>query len=218
MGPLVHRDLLLAARSPSGWLLGLVFFALFLLLCAVALGGSFSAMRPVAPALIWLAVIFSQLLAFNGLFQTDFDDGTLEQLVLSNVGMLQIVLSKAAVFFICSYLPLLIAIPLAGLGFALSSAAIAGMCLSLVFAAPAVLAYGVMSAAILAGKPQAGFISVLVTVPFLIPVLIFGVAAVDSYPIHGLSSLELRALGGLSLIGCAIGFPAAAAALTANME
>jgi heme exporter protein B len=218
MAPLIQRDLLLAVRTPSTWLLALVFFGLFLLLCAVALGGSFGVMRPLAPALIWLAVIFSQLLAFNGLFRADFEDGTLEQLTLSGMGTLRIVLAKAVVFFLFTYLPLLIAIPLAGFGFALPAPKISGICLSLIFAAPALIAYGVMSGAILAGRPQGGFISVILTVPFIIPVLIFGVAAVDSYPVHGLSSLEFRALGGLSLIGCAIGFPAASAALTANME
>ena len=218
MGALIHRDLRLAFRAPGSWLLGLVFFGLFLLLCAIALGGSFSVMRPLAPALIWLAVIFSQLLAFNGLFQADFEDGSLEQLFLSNIGLFPIILAKAAVFFLCSYLPLLIAIPLAGLGFALPVPTIAGICLSLLFAAPALVAYGVMSGAILVGRPQGGFISVMLTVPFLIPVLIFGLAAVDSYPVHGLSSLEFQALSGLSLIGCAVGFPAAAAALKVNLE
>lgn len=218
MGALIYRDLRLAARSPGAWLLGLIFFGLFLLLCAIALGGSFSVMRPLAPALIWLAVVFSLLLSFNGLFQSDYEDGTLEQLLLSQVGAVQIVLAKAAVFFICAYLPLILAIPLAGLGYALPASTTAGLCLSLLFAAPALIAYGVMSGAVLVGRPQGGFISVLITAPFLIPVLIFGLAAVDSYPLHGLSSPEFRAIAGLSLIGCALGFPAAAAALKANME
>lgn len=215
---LIRRDLTLALRSPAAWLLGILFFTLFLLLCAIALGGTTARLRLLGPALIWLAVIFSQLLAFNTLFQTDYDDGSLELLILSGMSTFQITLAKAALFFICTYLPLLIAVPLAGLGFALSGAQIIGTCLSLLFAAPALISYGVMSGAILGGRPQGGFVSVMITTPFLIPVLIFGVAAVDSYAANGLMGLEFQALAGLSLIGCAIGFPAAAASLSANLE
>lgn len=218
IGPLIRRDMTLALRTPAGWLLGLMFFAVFLLLCAIALGGTFTRLQLLGPALIWLAAIFSQLLTFNTLFQSDFGDGSIEQYIVAGISPLMIVVSKAAVFFIYTFLPLLLAVPLAGLGFGLETPVIIGTCLSLLFAAPALTAYGVMSGAVLAGRPQGGFVSVLMTAPFLIPILIFGVAAIDSYPVHGLSGLEFQALAGLSLIGCAAGLPAASAALSANLE
>ncbi|MGJ8564137.1 MAG: heme exporter protein CcmB [Alphaproteobacteria bacterium] len=218
IAPLLKRELMLMARTPSSWMLGLVFFALFLLLCVIALGGRQSVMQPLAPALIWLAVIFSQLLAFNSVFQSDYEDGSLEQLALSGVGMLRIVLAKAAAFFIFVYLPLLFAIPIAGIGFALSPSTLAAICLSLIFAAPALIAYGVMTAAMMAGRPQSGFLSVIITAPFLVPVLIFGLAAIDNYFVSGITGLEFQALAGLSFIGCALGFPAASAALSTHLE
>lgn len=215
---LIKRELTLMVRTPSTWLLGLVFFALFLFLCVIALGGRMSVMQPLAPALMWLAVIFSQLLAFNTLFQSDYEDGSLEQLVLSGVGTLRIVFAKAIAVSIFVFLPLIIAIPIAGAGFALPAGTLAGTMLSLIYAAPALIAYGIMTAAIMAGRPQSGFLSVIITAPFLVPVLIFGLAAIDSYTVSGLSALEFRALLGLSFIGCAVGFPAASGALSAHLE
>ncbi len=218
MGQMIRREFTLMIRTPGSWLLGIVFFALFLVLCAIALGGDFNRLRPLAPALIWLAIIFSQLLGFNSLFQTDYEDGTLEQLVLSGASPLAITSSKAAAYFMCAYLPLLLAVPLAGLGFDLPIETIAGICLSLLCAAPALIAYGVMTSAIMAGRSGSGFLSVLITTPFIIPLIIFGIAAVDSYPVNGLTSMEFQAILGLSFIGCAAGLPAAAAAITANLE
>ncbi len=218
MWTLIRRDITLIARSPAVWLLGLIFFALFLTLCAIALGGDARFMRPLSPALIWLAVLFSLLLAFNMLFQSDLDDGALEQLVLSGVGTISIVLSRAAAFFVCIFVPLLIAVPLAGIAFTIPAIKITGLMFSLIFAAPALVAYGIMTAAIMAGRPEGSFLSVLITAPLIIPALIFGVAAVDSYAAHGLWGLEFQALAGISLIACAIGFPAAAAAISSNLE
>jgi len=218
MDSLVKRELMLALQNRSQWVMGIVFFGLFLSLCAVALGGELKQLRPLAGALIWLAVLFSMLLAFNSLFQDDYADGTLEQLVLSGIGTHNIVISKMIAFFISTFIPLLIATPLAGISLGLPGENIAGICLSLLFAAPALTAYGVLTGALLAGHQKTSFYSLILTVPFLIPVLIFGLAAIDSYSLSGLNSVAFQALIGLGLIGLAIAVPASAAALSANLE
>lgn len=218
MNALILRDIRLAFKNRASWFIGLIFFALFLSLCAIALGGSLNKMAPLAPALIWLAVIFANLLAFNGLFQADFEDGTLEQIMLSGLGSSKIAICKALSFFVTAYLPILAAVPLAGLAFALPEKTTLNIILALFIAAPALISYGVMTGAIMAGRANAGVFSVILTAPFLIPILIFGLGAVDSYPVHGVMAVEFKALLGLSLIGCAIGIPAAGAALSANTE
>jgi len=88
----------------------------------------------------------------------------------------------------------------------------------LLTAAPALAAYGVMAGALMARRGKGGFLIILISAPFLIPILIFGLAAVDSYLRFGILAFEFRALAGLSLIAMAIGLPAASAALTANIE
>ena len=84
-------------------------------------------------------------------------------------------------------------------------------------AAPALTIYGVLASAILAGR-RGGFLIVLITTPFLIPLLVFGLGIVEAYLNNGFAALEFHALAGLSLIAIAIGIPAAAAALNANLE
>lgn len=215
---LIKRDLILAMRSGGTWLYGLFFFAVFIALCAIALGGAFNVMRPFAPAIIWLAVIFSAMLSFPAIFQSDFEDGNLAQLKISGQSLLGVCTAKAVSFATLSILPLILAAPLAAILFDMPSVNIAAVMLSIGFATPALAIYGLLAGAILAGRQGGGFLIVLITTPFLIPILIFGVEATQSYVQSGLGAVEFRVLIGLSLISIAVGLPAASAALKANLE
>jgi len=215
---IIKRDLTLALRSGGAWLYGLFFFVIFIALTAIALGGSLNLMRPLAPAIIWLAIIFSAVLSFPSIFQSDFQDGNLAQFKLSGVSLIGICTAKAISFATLSILPLLLAALLAALLFDMSGPTLAGTLLSVAMAIPALAIYGVLASAILAGRQGGGFLIVLITTPFLIPLLIFGIEAVESYTITGLLAPELRVLIGLSLIAIAVGLPAASAALKANLE
>ena len=218
MWAIIKRDLILALRSGGAWLYGLFFFAVFIAFSAIALGGSLNVMRPFAPALIWLAVIFSAMLSFPTIFQIDFEDGNIAQLKLTKQSLISLCTTKAISFAALSILPLILATPLAALVFDMPLQNVAGTMISLCLAAPALAIYGVLSSALLAGRQGGGFLIVLITTPFLIPLLIFGIEAIDGYSQSALAAAELRVLIGLSLISIAVGLPAASAALKAQLE
>ena len=218
MRTIVKRDLTLALRSGGAWLHGLFFFSVFIALCAIALGGSLNVMRPFAPALIWLAVIFSAMLSYPAIFQDDYQDGNLAQLKVSGISLVNLCTSKAISFALLSILPILIAIPFAALIFDMSIKTLSATLLSLLIATPALTIYGVLSSAILAGRRGGGFLIVLITTPFIVPLLIFGLEAIQGFSNDGFAATEFRVLIGLSLISIAVGIPASAAALKANLE
>lgn len=215
---LILRDIRIALRSGGAWLMGLVFFAVFLSLSAIALGGEFKTLRPLAPALIWLAVVFSLLFSFEHLFSDDADDGSLEHIKLSGMSMSAYVLAKVCAHWLLSVLPLIIALPLAALLFDLPMPLLAGLFISMVVASPALVCYGAFSGACLVGFKGGGFLLVLLTIPLLIPVIIFAVSGTTHFAEAGLLILEFRALIGISLIASAICIPAAAAALNVTLE
>lgn len=218
IAPILRRDLTLAFRSGGAWLYGVFFFAVFIALNAIALGGSLNVMRPLAPALIWLAVIFSAMLSFQAIFQEDFNDGNLAQLKLSGVSLINLCTAKTISFALLSILPLLAAVPIAALVFDMPRDVVLATTSSLLLSTPAIAVYGVLSSAILAGRRGGGFLIVLITTPFLIPVLIFGLEAIVGFSKNGLAAIEFRIVIGLSLIAIAVGIPAAAAALKAHLE
>ncbi len=219
IGGLIVRDIRIALRSGGAWLLGLVFFAVFLSMSAIALGGEFKTLRPLAPALIWLAVVFSLLFSFEHLFSDDAEDGSLEHIKLSGMSMNAYVLAKVCAHWLLAILPLIIALPLAVLLFDLPTDILLGLFVSMVIASPALVCYGAFSGACLVGFKGGGFLLVLLTIPLVIPVLIFSVSGAVSFQNASLFQvLEFQALAGISLIAAAIGIPAAAAALNTVME
>lgn len=185
---------------------------------AIALQGDREKLVSIAAAVIWLASIFSLLLTFENLFSADLQNGIMQQFRLAGLSSLSIVLSKFVTVFLVGVLPLVIATPFIGLMYQLSAAQIAPIVLSLLIGTPALISLGLASAALLSGQRSAGFLIVLLTLPFLIPVMIFALAGIDAYPVEGIGNAGFLALMGLSLLSFAIAIPASAAALDINME
>lgn len=213
MGAILKRDLQLAARGTSGTGLSLAFMALFVLLCGLALGGS----RPdLGPGLLWLAATLSALLGLDRLYQPDQETGALAQMHLSGASGLAIATAKNLSFAITGLAPLIIATPLLALLLGMDGPAIIGTILSLIIGAPAITAYASVTAAILAAQRGSGVLAVILTAPLLIPVLIFGTEAANTFASEGIAAVQFRILAGLSFIAVALGTPATVAALAAN--
>ncbi len=215
---IILRDMRIAFRSGGAWLMGLVFFAVFLSLSAIAVGGEFKTLRPLAPSIIWLAIVFSLLFSFEQLFSSDANDGSLEHIKLSGMSMGNYVLAKVCAHWLLSFLPLILALPIAAFLYDLQMPILIGLFFSALVASPALVCYGAFSGACLVGFKGGGFLLVLLTIPLVIPVLIFSVSGAVSFSASGLFALEFQVLVGISLIATAIGIPAAAAALNTGME
>jgi len=217
MSAIILRDIKLAFRSGSDWLLGMIFFILFLSLCVIAIGTG-QTLTTLAPALIWLAFLLSALLSFHHIFTGDYTDGSLAQLYLFTQNMLGIVISKTLSFAIIALLPIFIVIPISAIMLGIDTQLITGLMASLLIALPAISIYGVLASALTVARGSGGFLIFLITMPFLVPVFIFGVSAPASFVTDGLLATPFKALAGLSLIALAIGLPAASAALKTTYE
>lgn len=215
---LIKRDIILAFRTRGDWLMGIMFFTLFLAMSVIALGSHTHTLEPLAPALVWLAFSMSALLSFGQIFAEDYADGTLAQTLIFNGNFFEIVLSKLVAYIATALLPLWLAIPIAGLFFDLPATMISGLMLAVLLGMPAIGAYGIFASALTVSKGASGVLIVLICVPFLIPILIFGISAAEIYSVEGLMSAPYKALLGLSLIGCAIAIPAASASIKTSFE
>ncbi|MBC6402430.1 MAG: heme exporter protein CcmB [Hyphomonadaceae bacterium] len=218
MDALIARDLRLAGADLSSWLPGLLFFVFFIMVSVIAIGPEARILRDMAGGLIWLALLFSLILKVSDLFQRDMMTGMTEQIFLSGQSKLQFVIAKAVSVFLIHLIPLLIIIPIVGFVLGLEAQQGWAMTLSVLVAAPALIFYVLMTAAILSRQRTGGFIAVIMVLPFLIPILIFGVAAAESADSSSLYSVEIKALLGLNLISMSVGIPAIVAALKANIH
>ena len=218
IGTILIRDLRLALRHKTSWIIGPVFYLLFLTMCAIAVPSEIRSDPNVASALIWLAALFSLMLSFPSVFAADYEDGTMEALILTGIPKTAIILAKAILLILLIFTPLLIATPLAGLAFGLAGELTSAIVMTIIISAPALIAYGLLAGALLGRSRGAGVLAILITTPFILPVLIFALSAASQFAESGLSGVEFTALMGINLIAIAIGLPATAAALSANLE
>ncbi len=212
------RDLRLALRRRTEALLPIGFFVVAVALFPLGIGPEPQTLRQIAPGVIWVGALLAAMLSVSQLYASDFADGTLEQLLLTGRSTTLIAAARAAAHWTLTGLPLVIAAPLFGLLFDLSSAGLRILALTLLLGTPILSLLGSLGAALTLGLRSAGVLVILIVLPLAIPALIFGtgaVAAVDS----GLSASAHLSLLAALLIVTALGVPVAtAAALRISVE
>ena len=213
------RDVRLAFRSGGGWFHALFFFAVFIVLSALAIGPDRAALAAAAPAVAWLALAFALQFAATGAFDQDLQDGALRAMAAEQPSLMPYWLAKAGVLFTLSAAPIIAAAPFAltmlGVPFAdgLKAAAL------LAVGAPALALVALLTAALAAGLRAGGLLAAVIAAPFAAPALVFGVGAAKILLQNGdFASPETLILGALSLFMAAATPGFAVAALRLSLE
>jgi heme exporter protein B len=210
---LVRRDLRLALRQGSDALLVVGFFVMAALLFPFGVGPEPSLLARIAIGVIWATALLSALLSFDRLFQADYEDGSLDQLVLAPPPLPAIVLAKAAAHWLTAGLPLLLASPILALLLQLPARALPMLLLALLLGTPTLSLVGAVGAALTLGARRGGVLLPLLILPLAVPVLIFGVGAADAAATGMAAGPPLALLGSLLLAALVLAPWAAAAAL-----
>lgn len=195
IGRIFKRELILAWRRRSDLFSVLFFFVIAASLFPLGLGAEPKLLQTIAPSVLWVCALLSCMLSLPRMFASDYADGTLEQLLLSNQPTVLIVLVKTLAHWVLSGLPLVFVAPIIGLQFNLGIDALSVMALSLILGTPVLSLIGSIGAALTLGLRGGGVLIALLVLPLYIPVLVFGAGAVNAV-IIGMSSN-----GALSLLG-----------------
>jgi len=177
---LVRRDLLLVLRQGGDALITLAFYLLAVMVFPFGVGPEPALLARIAAGLLWTMALFAALLSLDRLFQQELEDGGLEQLALSPLALEWSFLAKALAHWLATGLPLLVVAPLLALFLRLDPAAIPVLALSLALGGPALTLVGAIGAALTLGARRGAVLLPLLVLPLYVPVLIFGVAAVDA--------------------------------------
>ena len=194
---LFRRDLLLALRRPTDAANPLVFFMLAVLLLGVGAASAEGGLGGSAAGAVWVLALFANLLAVEGVFRRDVEDGTLEQLLIHARPRFAAVLGKLAANWSCAGLPVLVLSPLALHVLGHSSAGAGMVVLTLLLGTPTLTLLGAIGAALTAGTGRGGLLLAILVMPFYLPVLIFGAGASTAAAAGGDAGFELLVLGAL---------------------
>lgn len=176
---IIRRDLLLAFRRRAEMANPLFFFVLVVTLFPLAVGAQPQLLQTMAPGVIWVSALLAALLSLDSLFRTDFEDGSLEQMLLSPHALSVLVLGKIIAHWLVTGLPLLLVAPLLALFLGLPEQAMGTLWLTLILATPLLSLIGAIGVALTVGLRRGGMILSLLVLPLYVPVLIFASNAVD---------------------------------------
>ena len=177
---LLQRDLLLALRRKSEVLTGVFFFVVVASLFPLAIGPDFKILRLIAPGILWVGALLASMLVLARLFEADYQDGSLEQMLLSPQPLGVLVSAKIAAHWILCGLPLVVLSPVLALQFDLATDAMAVLALSLFIGTPVLSLIGSIGAALTLGLRGGGVLLSLLVLPLFVPVLVFGAGAVEA--------------------------------------
>lgn len=176
---LIRHDLRLAFRQGSDAALVLGFFVLGIVLFPLGVGPELELLSRIAPGVLWVMALLAALLSLDRLFQQDYDDGTLEALALAPLPLELLVLAKCCAHWLTTGLPLVMIAPLLAAALHLDAAGYLPLVAAMALGTPTLSLVGAVGAALALGARRAGVLLSLLVLPLYIPVLIFGVAAVD---------------------------------------
>jgi heme exporter protein B len=194
-------------------LMAVVFFVLACMLFPLGVGPEPETLSRIASGIIVVAALLAAMMSLECLFQTDFEDGSLEQMVLSPLPLTTVVLAKVSAHWLITGLPLIVISPLLALLLHLEPRAFPTLLAALALATPTLSLIGAVGAALVLGARRGGVLLALLVLPLYIPVLIFAVAAVDAAALSFAVRPHLMLLGGLLTAAVVLAPWTAAAAL-----
>lgn len=214
----LKRDLTLAYRRRQDLVNPMIFFVIVVSLFPLGVSPEKTFLQEAGAGVVWVAALLATLLSLDGLFRSDYEDGSLEQLILTPQPLFIIVLAKIISHWLVTGLPLLILSPMLGVMMHLEFETIKVLMLTLLLGTPVLSLIGAIGAALTVGLRSGGVLISLLVLPLYIPVLIFGTgtvqAASNMLPIDGYVAL-MGAILALSLTMSPI---AAAAALRISLS
>ena len=175
----VKRELLLSYRKQIDCAMPLLFFMMVTILFPLAMNPNPHILRSLAPGIIWVAVLLAILLSLHRLFCDDFNDGSLEQMVLAPVPLPVLILSKVVTQWLMLGFPLIVVAPIIALLFHLSLQAIFVLLITLVLGSLILNLLGTIVAALTVGLRNSGLLMALILLPLYVPTLIFASIAVS---------------------------------------
>jgi heme exporter protein B len=195
---ILGQELRLTFRSGWASLTSVIFYLAVAVLVPFAVGPDAQLLSRIAGGMAWIAALLALLLTLERLFQPDLEDGTIEQWISQGCALEMIALAKILAHWLITAVPLLLATPLVAVLLQLTTQQTLQLMLALLLGTPGLSALGALCAALAVSVRRAAVLISLLVLPLAVPVLIFGVAALD--PERGAAALKLLLAASLILL------------------
>lgn len=210
---LLARDLRLVLRRPGDVGVVLAFFVVATVLFPLGIGPETNVLARIAAGVLWCAALFAALLSLERLFAADYEDGTLDLLLLAPWPLELAALAKCLAHWIVTGLPLSLLAPFLGVAFGLDGQSLLALGATLLVGTPTLSLIGGLAAALTLGARKSGALLALLALPLCVPTLIFGAGAIETLAAGDGIVTHVAILAALALVALATTPWAIAAAL-----
>jgi len=176
----IARDLRLMVRHGGDTFAALLFFVVAASLFPLGISPAPDVLGRISPGVIWACALLASLLPLDRLYGADYEDGSLDHLLLSGLPAGSIALAKTIVHWISTGLPLLLMSGPVAVMLRMPEDAIPVLVLGLLPGSLLLSLFGTMGAAVVLGARRGGVLLPILVLPLLVPVLIFGTSAVQA--------------------------------------
>ena len=201
---IIRRDVSLVMRQGSDAFVVLIFFIVTVTLFPLGVSPDPLILQNLASGIVWVGALLAAMLSLDRLFQTDYDDGSLELLVLSPYPLEIVVLCKCFVHWLTTGLPIIVISPILALMLNIKASAFLYLITSMALGTPIISLLGAVGAALVLGSRRSGVLIALLIIPLTIPILLFGVGAIQAATEGYSASSPLMFLGALLLFSIAL--------------
>ncbi|MGC2855082.1 heme exporter protein CcmB [Novispirillum sp. DQ9] len=214
----IRRDLRLALRQGSDSMMVVAFFVLTVVLFPFGVGPESNILERVAAGVLWVTALLASMLSLDRLFQTDYEDGSLDLLTMAPMPLSVMVMGKVAAHWLTTGLPLILAAPVLAVLLNMNAQGFGVLIAAMAVGTPTLSLIGAVGAALVLGARRGGVLLSLLVLPLYVPVLIFGVSAIDAAVMGFEYKAQLLVLGAMLLAALALCPWAAGAALRQAVE
>lgn len=177
---LLRRDLLLGLRRRGELLFPLIFILVTVSLFPLGIGPGAELLARIAPGVIWIAALLAAVVSLDSLFRSDFEDGSLEQFMVSGQPLALLVLAKVVAHWMLAGLPVALLSPVLALWLNLDTRAWWVMFATLLLGTPILSMIGAIGVGLTIGLRHGGQLLSLLVFPLYVPVLIMATAAITA--------------------------------------
>ncbi|MGE4629593.1 MAG: heme exporter protein CcmB [Pseudohongiellaceae bacterium] len=207
----LRRDLLIAYKRKNEVVNPFMFFLIVATLFPIGISPEPDRLSEIAAGVLWISTLLASLLAMDNLYRADYEDGSLEQLLLAPHSLYFMVLAKNLAHWLISGLPVVLISPLIAYMLNLPAESFGTLFVTLLLGTPVLSLLGSIGVALTVGLGSRGLILAVITLPMSVPVLIAGTMAVQQ-TLNGASLAGYLAIMGAMLLASISLAPLASAA------
>ena len=178
---LLFREFFLSFKNIHSLVICFLFFLIGISVFSISIGNSNITELNIGTSIIWVLFIFTLLLSIEQFFLKDYLDGSLKELILLGFSSDSIIIAKTLTIWVFLIFPLLFFFPFVGIMLGIKQKEIYVLLAAIFISSPSLILISIIGTLVTIESNSSKIMLVILILPFIIPILIFGVGSIEIF-------------------------------------